>query len=140
MRISDWSSDVCSSDLMMLLILLVEFLHLILRQHLPCFWDNLFKLRPLRRGLVWITDVASTDVTEETEEIVLVGGLVSPIRRRLDDGRAGIDRVVYRTEELETFFLQDFQPRLSRFILQLPIRHNDEDTMIRIILCEIGRA
>src|SRR3546814_4950461 len=92
---------------MMLLILLVEFLHLILRQHLPCFWDNLFKLRPLRRGLVWITDVASTDVTEETEEIVLVGGLVSPIRRRLDDGRAGIDRVVYRTEELETFFLQD---------------------------------
>src|SRR3546814_8953956 len=61
---------------MMLLILLVEFLHLILRQHLPCFWDNLFKLRPLRRGLVWITDVASTDVTEETEEIVLVGGLV----------------------------------------------------------------
>src|SRR3546814_12378902 len=88
---------------MMLLILLVEFLHLILRQHLPCFWDNLFKLRPLRRGLVWITDVASTDVTEETEEIVLVGGLVSPIRRRLDDGRAGIDRVVYRTEELETF-------------------------------------
>src|SRR3546814_5642216 len=58
--------------------------------------------------------------------------------RSLDDGRAGIDRVVYRTEELETFFLQDFQPRLSRFILQLPIRQNDEETMVRLILCVEG--